>query len=65
MTADKEKINQRNRERYRSSAKIRQKRSEVSHKYYLSHKQKWRMYAKTRRRKVYNQVQKQCGGLQL
>ena len=65
MTADNEKNNQRNRERYRTSAAIRQKKNEANRRYYLSHKQKWRIYAKTRRRKVYDQVQKQCGGLQL
>lgn len=65
MTADREEINRQNRERYSTSAVIRKKRSEINHKYYLSHKQKWRMYAKTRRKRVYDQVKEQCGGLQI
>ena len=65
MSADREKANRRNRERYHASAEIRQKRSETSHRYYLSHKQKWILYAKARRRRIQDQVKEQCGGMEL
>ena len=65
MTTDREETNRQNRERYRLSAKTRKKRSETNHRYYLSHKQKWILYAKARRQRVHDQVKEQCGGMKI
>ena len=65
MTADRDTINRRNRERYQTDKEYRLKRQESHRKYYLSHSEKWRLYAKTRRQKVHDQIKEQCGGMQL
>ena len=62
MSADQ---NERQRERYRTSAEVREKRRETNRKYYLSHKQNWKLYEKNRRKRVHDRIKEQCGGMKL